>query len=109
MTGQPLKVVNVDSGTRTTVSNYAGKPLYLKDGKNQKTVYLYDALLRPITTTLTSGSTTKTVEKFFYGEGIASDKAKNLRGKLYKHYQQSGSVEVSYYSFKGEPKQQITP
>lgn len=36
-------------------------------------------------------------------EGLPDDQAKNLRGQLYRHYDQSGMTTVPMYSFKGQP------
>ncbi|MVZ63769.1 RHS repeat protein [Sphingobacterium humi] len=43
------------------------------------------------------------MEVYVYGEGQTNDKAKNLRGQVYKIYDGAGVAETPDYDFKGNP------
>jgi YD repeat-containing protein len=101
MSGNPLKVTNVDSGTKVTIANFAGNPIYIEDLRS-RVKYSYDQLQRPLEVRVTENGTERVAEKFEYGESLSSPETKNLKGQIIKHYDQSGLNQFSEYSFKGE-------
>ncbi|MCP3886738.1 MAG: hypothetical protein GY700_14955, partial [Propionibacteriaceae bacterium] len=106
MAGRAIRTVNIDAGDDCVFVNAVGNPVLSTD-KNGHTIEAdYDALHRPVKKTVTGGpgSLNNVVEILEYGEGVAGDQSKNLRGQLYRQYDQSGMVTVPEYDIKGQPK-----
>lgn len=94
---------SMDAGDRWMLADVMGKPLRLWDSRLQTFSYEYDDLHRPLNLIVNTGSGEKTFEKYEYGENVSDDKVKNLRGKLFKHYDTAGLVTNEAFDFKGNP------
>lgn len=103
LSGQLLKNISVDAGTRWVLENFLDKPIYICDSKLLQTLTAYDELYRPLTISIIQPQSQHKiiVEKFEYGEKI-SQSGKNLRGKLYIHYDQAGKMMFPSYSLREE-------
>ncbi len=104
MNQQILRTVNMDAGDDKVFTNVLGKPIHATDKKGHTIRTTYDLLQRPVATHVLGTGLDNTVERLIYGEGVTDAKLKNLRTRLYQHYDQSGRNEVPVYTFKGEPQ-----
>lgn len=108
MHGGVLWMWSADAGERWSLRNAMGSTLRIWDSRHFQISTSYDALHRPVEISVEGDDgeglvLNNVVEKMIYGEGQADDKKHNLRGKLVRHYDQAGLVEVDAYDFKGEP------
>lgn len=111
---------SMDAGDRWLLNDAAGKPIFAWNSRGFITQVEYDALHRPTGSFVTAtGDSTLTgsprnpalppdapvqFEKLIYGEGQTDDTNRNLRGKLYQHYDTAGVVTMADgYDFKGNP------
>ena len=107
---------SMDAGDRWMLNDAAGKPMFAWDvnerhdgtgvaTSEQRTFFTrYDALHQPTELSLTiNGGTAQIIERFVYLDGPGGDIAKNLRGQLREHYDQSGLTHMEAYDFKGQP------
>ena len=112
--GNMLFQHSMDSGDHWLINDAAGKPFYawdindrIQDNGSQTTEeriirVSYDGLKRPVTEELMiNAHDWQTTERFFYGEGQPDDKARNLRGQLYQHYDPGGRTMQLHFDFKG--------
>jgi RHS repeat-associated protein len=98
----PCKTESMDAGERKTLLAVDGLPVLGFDSRSHRLRNEYDALRRPTNQWLSeSGAAEKLVGKTIYGESATSPEAYNLRGKLWKSYDQSGLVVNTSYDFKG--------
>ena len=98
----PCKTESMDAGERKTLQAVDGLPVLGFDSRSHRLRNEYDALRRPTNQWLSeSGGAEKLVGKTIYGESATSPEAHNLRGKLWKSYDQSGLVVNTSYDFKG--------
>jgi len=111
MHDQVIRTVHIDGGNDRVLHNVMGNAVCTWDAKGTKVTTTYDILQRPVSRYVLNpfGSAQGTaldniVEYMIYGETVADAAAKNLKGKLYMHYDQAGRVTVPLYSFKGEPR-----
>jgi RHS repeat-associated protein len=95
-----ISQLSIDSGQTYMLLDVAGQPLYHWDAADREFHSVYDALRRP----LEQWGDGKILSKITYGEGLASDKAKNLRGQVASSYDGAGKQYVEEYDFKGQPK-----
>jgi RHS repeat-associated protein len=104
MLQHPCAQQSLDSGTAFSLVDVAGQAVYSWDAEERLFSVAYDALHRPLSRTLHYGGADIVLEKTVYGEGQASDKAKNLRGQVYEHYDSSGKQwMLNGYTFQGVP------
>ena len=72
LTKEVVKVVSADAGTKWTLANVLGHPIYSKDSRNFELFYGYDVLNRPTQAYLQGGDVTpslaQTVKQIVYGE-----------------------------------------
>lgn len=101
MLGNGVFQNSMDAGRRWHINDVTGKPLMAWDDRGFIFSFGYDDARRPADAFVTESGTKKKIEHFDYGEGITDDKKYNLRGKLYKHYDQSGIATTIAYDFKG--------
>ncbi len=96
----------MDGGNDRVLNNVMGSPIYTWDARGTKVTNTYDTLQRLLSRYVYNSalSVDGYVEYLTYGEGITDAALYNLRGRLYRHYDQAGRVVISQYSFKGEPK-----
>ncbi|MBL0317458.1 MAG: RHS repeat-associated core domain-containing protein [Flavobacteriales bacterium] len=98
---------SMDAGDRWTLTDAAGKPMYSMDSRSQIIHIEYDGLHRPIKTWLHKSGNAQPVlvSMEVYGDQKGQPAntgvAQNLRGKLYKHYDQSGCITNVQCDFKG--------
>jgi RHS repeat-associated protein len=97
---------SMDAGDKWMINDAAGKPFYSWDNRAQTIKMEYDKLHRPTKTWLHKNSTPSPilVGLEIYGENILvngkTDIQLNLRGKAFKHYDQSGCITNTDYDFK---------
>lgn len=94
---------SMDAGERWLLTDVTGKPCRLWDSRQQQQATEYDALRRPLRKKLILPPTDVELitEVFEYGEGQNNDQQLNLRGRLYKHFDQSGCITSVQYDLKG--------
>ena len=109
----PLKTVSADGGTSWILANTLGNPIYLHNSRNVSITNKYDELNRLITVTvqkplsddpkkdpLVLDQITKMV---VYGDtpGSKAPENYNLKGQVYRLYDEAGLVTTSSYSLIG--------
>lgn len=109
MSGKVIATHSSDAGIRENLFNIFGNPVHLWDGRGFHSYTLYDRFQRVLEVHVEGddGSGTAlnhTVEKIVYGE-YANINTGNLRGQVYKHYDQAGIVNYTLYDIKGKPMQ----
>ena len=96
------KTESMDSGERKTLLAVDSQPAIGFDARNHRLRSVYDALRRPVEQWLgENGGAEKLVGRTVYGEFAPNSEASNLRGMMWKSYDQSGLVENVAYDFKG--------
>ncbi|MEO6631029.1 MAG: toxin TcdB middle/C-terminal domain-containing protein, partial [Mucilaginibacter sp.] len=106
MLGAQLYSLSMDAGERWGTMDVMGKPLRGFDSRGNVFRYQYDKLHRPVKTFMKAGTAVEiNTEKVIYGEGIANDKANNLRGQMYQHFDAAGITTGIACDFKGNPLQ----
>lgn len=88
MTGNRVKTVSCDMGTESEIFNIYDKPVYKLDGKGVGHYRKYDSQGR-LTERYVDGI--GTAERIIYGETAADCKKNNLRGQIYKYFDQAGT------------------
>lgn len=105
MLGHRVYSYSMDAGERWQFANALGKLMLSRDERNHTIAISYDALHREVEKRVTGGDGTHLLdhlfEKLIYGEGQTNDKALNLRGKVWHHYDTAGKVESVAYDQKG--------
>lgn len=117
MTGVALKTVSADAGTGWQLYNVMGNPIYSRDARNAELRIHYDALNRPTTISVQGGDGSmpmnQIVDRMVYGDSldetgkpvVANPEMMNLRGRVYKRYDQAGVLQTSAYNIAGQPLQ----
>jgi len=111
LAGNLLFQHSMDSGERWILNDAAGQPMFGWDANERAgqlesrfTETHYDALHRPTRLWLqTNTGPPELVERLDYGEGVAGDRARNLRGQLHEHRDPSGLSTVVACDFAGRP------
>ncbi|HEY0377590.1 MAG TPA: SpvB/TcaC N-terminal domain-containing protein [Pyrinomonadaceae bacterium] len=99
--GNPLYRNGMDGGERRTLNNVAGHPLRSWDARGSAFEMRYDALRRPTHRFVErAGSAKILLERSVYGERHP-DATRNLKGKLFRHYDGAGVAGNERYDFKG--------
>ncbi|TDW96987.1 SpvB/TcaC N-terminal domain-containing protein [Dinghuibacter silviterrae] len=100
--------VSMDAGERWTLHDCLDNPFYEWSVKGTDTFiyrYQYDGLHRALRSYVTINGSTYLYGYNIYGEGISingsTDQACNLRGRLYRQFDDSGLVTHYLYDFKG--------
>ncbi|MBS1789169.1 MAG: toxin [Acidobacteria bacterium] len=96
---------SMDAADRWMLNDSAGQPLYAWDSRTNLLHTTYDALRRPVTLELRNETHSDWIVVGYtrYGEGVPDDKARNLCGKPYRVFDQSGLVTNWNFDFKGNP------
>jgi RHS repeat-associated protein len=111
--GHRIHQISMDAGERWMLHDVMGNPIRTWDSRNHKFSYSYDELRRPAEKRVKGGDGKAPLdnlfEKIVYGEGKSvgglADKALNLRGKPFEHYDIAGKIQFEGYDFKGnQPK-----
>lgn len=119
MLGNQVYQNSMDAGKRWLLINCLGKPLRTWDERNHEFQYYYDDPLHRPTHSIVKGGDRKkrdgsldvplnhVFDKMIYGENITingkTDKALNIRGQAYRHFDTGGLIETPEYDFKGQP------
>src|SRR5262249_51525532 len=92
----------MDAGERWVLNDCTGHPLYRFDSKNQAFHTVYDAIRRPIRSTVAKVAAAPIVfDQITYGEGLPGDQAQNLRTRIFEHRDQAGVLTNVSFDFKG--------
>lgn len=99
--GSQLYHNSMDGGARWTLNNVTGKPLRVWDARGFIFRFRYDGLQR-ITHHFVGrdGFGEILLERYVYGEKHP-DTGRNLKGRLYRHYDGAGVATNERYDFKG--------
>jgi len=106
MTGNLLKQISIDGGSRWIIHDVAGKTLLSWDDREHQFAVEYDALQRTTGASVKTGNEAPVVyERIEYGESLPIQTAQtnNLLGAISRHYQQSGIYTNEKFDFKGNP------
>lgn len=104
MLGNQAHSLCMDAGERWVLNDCTGRSLYTFDSKAQTFHTLYDAIRRPIQSTVAKGAPLPIVfDQITYGEGLLADQARNLRGRIAEHRDQAGILANQSFDFKGNP------
>ncbi|HXB33245.1 MAG TPA: polymorphic toxin type 5 domain-containing protein, partial [Puia sp.] len=105
---RPIHQVSMDSGERWIFHDVMDKPfaLWEVDGANSiEFIYSYDALRRPLRSRVTINGVSYLAAYNIYGENVVihgvADINNNLRGKVYRQFDESGLVTNYLFDFKG--------
>jgi RHS repeat-associated protein len=106
---QVLRTEQLDAGVRRVIFDAAGNEVERRDSKSALILQAYDALNRPsrLWARDDAASLPTLRERVIYGDspdaGLAGGqaKAKNLLGKVYRHYDEAGLLTFEGYDFKG--------
>jgi len=106
MLGAQLYSLSMDAGERWSIMDVMGRPLRGFDSRGNVFRYEFDKLHRPVKTFIKPGTAAEiNIEKVIYGEGATNDKANNLRGQVYRHFDGSGITTTGMFDFKSNPLQ----
>ncbi|QJD82970.1 SpvB/TcaC N-terminal domain-containing protein [Cohnella herbarum] len=107
MLGNKVYQRSMDAGSRWQLTNITGQPLRTWDRRNHEMRYFYDILQRPTHSMVSGGdgaiALNHVVERMEYGDGEDNPEAKNLRGRVIRHYDTGGRTETPEFDFKGQP------
>ena len=104
--GNRIYQASMEAGERRMLNDVAGKPIRAWDSRNHAFRTEYDPLRRPLRAFVTGADTTNPnqellTELLVYGEQHLQGELRNLRGKLYLHFDQAGVVANEAHDFKG--------
>jgi len=105
MLGLCINSQSMDAGEKTMVYDCSGQLLLVCVNGDMYTRNIYDALRRPTEIRLKNKEdpTPKEViwSKTLYGESVDAPETRNLRGRVYRNFDQSGEATMDSYDFKG--------
>ncbi|PLS79655.1 MAG: hypothetical protein CYG59_12095, partial [Chloroflexi bacterium] len=109
LANRPLQVESIDAGVRQSVFDAVGSIVEQRDSKGALVLRRYDALnrLTHLWARDAAGESLGLRERLVYGDDPnlnlipAQLDENNLRGKLYRHYDEAGLVTFAPYDFKG--------
>jgi len=101
-----LQISSIDAGIRTKVYDAVGNIIEYRDSKGSVVLKEFDELNRPANTWVrdnSGGVTLRRAEHIIYGENAppALVVSGNLKGKIYKHYDEAGLTTFTAYDLKG--------
>lgn len=110
MLGNRLHQASMEAGERWMLNDVTGKPVYAWDSRGHTFRTTYDPLRRPLRVFVTGAAVANPTdelltERLVYGEQHPQSEMRNLRGKLFLHLDQAGSVTNDANDFKGNPLQ----
>ncbi len=108
MLGNRIRQLSMEAGERWMLNDVAGKPIRAWDSRSHTFRTEYDPLRRPLRSFVTGADTANPnqeslTERLVYGEQHPEAERRNLRGRLYLHLDQAGSVTAEAHDFKGNP------
>lgn len=103
---RPLRTESIDAGLRLSVFDAAGNVVENRDRKGAVRLHAHDDLDRPSRLWARDDADDRLTlrEQRVYGDdpnAVANPDSHNLRGQLYRHYDEAGVVTVPEYDFKG--------
>jgi hypothetical protein len=101
MCGHNLLTQSADSGSRLEIMDIHGKVMFRWDSRGTRLRTDYDDLRRPTNTYSQTAGKESLVEKNIYGENERDSQAHNLRGKVFRQFDQAGVVTHPEWDFKG--------
>ncbi len=114
MLGGKLRQLSMEAGERWILTDVAAKPLRTWNSRNYALLMEYDMLHRPLRSFVRGGNEGEQnfgheimFERMVYGDSpesglnAAERRARNLGGKIFRHYDGAGLVEAGRYDFKG--------
>ncbi|MBV9931268.1 MAG: hypothetical protein JO013_10025 [Alphaproteobacteria bacterium] len=103
MAGSKLLEAAVDSGSRARLADIYDREARLLDGRGVEVAKAYDRLQRLVEIRTRAGSGAwRSVERIVYGEGQPNDVALNLRGEVYRDFDQAGIATYPRYNIQGQ-------
>lgn len=109
-----VKTISADAGTTWQFSNVAGNPYWHRDSRETTTTHTFDALHRPVSTTVhnTALSLNQIVQRTVYGDTqddngnpvFSHPQTRNLRGKPVVAFDQSGLNLAPFFTLHGHPQ-----
>ncbi|MDG5817068.1 RHS repeat-associated core domain-containing protein [Chitinispirillales bacterium ANBcel5] len=107
MAEHPLRTQNIDAGDDRVFIDVMENPVKSFDAKGHVVTINYDTLHRPTEKRVVGNGLDNLVQKIIYGESQTDPQDKNLRGQMYKSYDEAGCTTVPAYTFKGEVPQSV--
>ncbi|HEX5685908.1 MAG TPA: SpvB/TcaC N-terminal domain-containing protein, partial [Ideonella sp.] len=102
MLGVRIHQASMEAGERWMFNDAGGQPAFAWDSREHRFRNTFDALRRPLEIFLQEGSgAEKLIGRTAYGEGEVDVEARNLRGKVFQHFDQAGVSTSEAYDFKG--------
>ncbi len=106
LTGQVLRRESSDSGERVTLSDAAGRAVWMRDGRGTVQTVTYDELGRPSSGSeqLSGSSEIRVSWRSEYGDAGAADdgsQGNNLRGVNVRQYDSGGLLQVEAVALSG--------
>jgi RHS repeat-associated protein len=100
--GDQIREDSMDAGQRWTLDDVKGRSIRAFDSRHHAFRREYDALRRLTALFVRTGDgPDKLAERAEYGEGQPDPEALNLRGKLFRQFDQAGVAMNAAYDFKG--------
>jgi RHS repeat-associated protein len=105
LANRALRRESLDAGIARSVIDAAGNALEARDVKGALALRAYDGLNRPVFVWARDGAGLPLTlcQRLLYGDaaGPADAAQKNMRGRLYRHYDEAGLLSLDRYDFKG--------
>ena len=104
LSGRVLRSDSVDAGTRWTLLDVEGHPVWAHDGRDTTTTWTYDAVGRPLSLQETlKDQPLATREIWVYGETNTDAQRHNQRGRCVCRYDMAGKLSWSCFRLTGQP------
>jgi len=106
MAGNLIQQVSMEAGERWMLNDVMSNAILAWDSRSHGFRTEYDPLRRPLRALVTGADSDNPdeellIERLVYGEQHPEAELRNLRGKLYLHLDQGGSVTTEAHDFKG--------
>ncbi len=108
MLGNRIHQISMEAGARWMLNSADGKSIRSWDSRDHVFRTEYDPLRRPLRSFVIGDDLNRPkqellTDRFVYGEQHPDGGPRNLRGKLYLHFDQAGMAATEAYDFKGNP------
>lgn len=104
MVGAVCSAESAERGQRWTLLDVGGQLMWTADEHGREFRNEYDVLRRPARVLMREGAgATQVVVVNVWGEGHPQSRDRNLRGRLYRTFDQAGTTASPSYDFKGNP------
>ncbi len=102
MLGSRVRQASMEAGERWTLNDVSGKPLYAWDGRGHRFRAAYDPLRRQTDSFLREGAGAEAlIARTIYGEDRSAPEGGNLRGRIFRLFDQAGAATNEAFDFKG--------